>query len=56
MRSTVLVGIFAAALSACSGATCVTEGDAVTANDPAADVARCRVRFAVTEVTVLPSG
>jgi hypothetical protein len=39
-----------------AAATCVTEGDAVTASDAAADVARCRVRFVVTEVRVLPSG
>jgi hypothetical protein len=38
-----------------AAANCVMEPDAVTGDDPAADVARCRVRFAVTEVTLLPS-
>jgi hypothetical protein len=33
--------------------TCVMEADTVTADDPAAAIARCRARFAVTEVDVL---
>lgn len=39
-----------------AAATCVMEPDPLTAGDAGADVARCRVRFAVSEVRVLPSG
>jgi hypothetical protein len=34
--------------------TCVIEADTVTAADPAAGIARCRARFAVTEVDAIP--